>query len=265
MRVISWNVNGIRAATRKGFLPWLESADADIVGVQEVRAEEHQIESQVAKPKSYNTHFKSAKRAGYSGVGIFTKYSFDDVKTSIGEEAFDQEGRVQIAEFGPLVVANIYFPNGNGKDHDNSRIPFKLDFYRCLFEVLEPYKKANRPLLVIGDFNTAHQEIDLARPKENVNTSGFCLVEREELDRWLQSGYVDTFRHFEKSPANYTWWSHRMNSRARNVGWRIDYVLASKAAMPFVKSAFIWPHITGSDHCPVGVELDPDVILKFPI
>ncbi|HXW60322.1 MAG TPA: exodeoxyribonuclease III, partial [Myxococcota bacterium] len=162
--------------------------------------------------------------------------------------------------FGPLVVANIYFPNGNGKDHDNSRIPFKLDFYRRLFEVLEPLRRAQRPMLVMGDFNTAHQEIDLARPKENVNTSGFCLVERQELDRWLNSGYVDTFRHFDKAPEKYSWWSHRAASRARNVGWRIDYVLATHAAMPFLKNAFIWADVHGSDHCPVGVDLDPSIL-----
>lgn len=260
MRIVSWNVNGIRSATKKGFLPWLNASEADIVGVQEVRATESQIDASVAKPLDFHTHFSSAKRPGYSGVGLFSRVAFSDLETSLGVEEFDAEGRVQVAHFGPLVVANIYFPNGNGKDHDNSRIPFKLDFYRRLFDVLEPLRRAGRPIFVIGDFNTAHQEIDLARPKENVNTSGFCAVERQELDRWLSSGYVDSFRHFNKEPARYSWWSNRAASRERNVGWRIDYVLASSSAMGFVKNAFIWSHIQGSDHCPVGVDIDKSIL-----
>lgn len=260
MRVISWNINGIRSATKKGFLSWLNQSEGNILGVQEVRAEEHQIDIEVSKPENWHTHFQSAKRPGYSGVGLFSKIPFSAMETSIGVPEFDHEGRVQIAEFGPLVVANIYFPNGNGKDHDNSRIPFKLEFYRTLFLVLEPFRASGRPLLVMGDFNTAHQEIDLARPKENVNTSGFCAIEREELDRWLSNGYVDTFRHFHKMPAQYTWWSHRAGSRARNVGWRIDYVLASCSAMNYIKDAFIWAHVQGSDHCPVGVLLDEKIL-----
>lgn len=260
MHVISWNINGIRAATKKGFLTWLKSTPSYVLGVQEVRASETQIEEDVARPEGWHTHFSSAKRPGYSGVGLYSKWAFSDMQTSIGVDQFDVEGRVQIAHFGPLVVANVYFPNGNGKDRDNSRIPFKLEFYRTLFEILEPFRAAQRPMLVMGDFNTAHQEIDLARPKENVGTSGFCPEEREELDRWLCSGYVDTFRHFNKMPAQYSWWSHRAASRERNVGWRIDYVLASEAAMPFVKNAFIWSDVHGSDHCPVGIEIDDKIL-----
>lgn len=255
MRIISWNINGIRAATKKGFLDWFHKTKPDILGVQEVRAHLSQIEPEAAKPEGWHTHFSSAQRPGYSGVGLYSRYKLEDVETSLNTESFDIEGRVQMAHLGSLLIANIYFPNGNGKDRDNSRIPYKLDFYKRLFDVLEPYRKAGKELLVMGDFNTAHQEIDLARPKENVKTSGFCPEERAELDRWLNSGYVDTFRHFEKAPNNYTWWSHRSGARERNVGWRIDYVLASENAMRYIKSAFIWPEVSGSDHCPVGVEL----------
>lgn len=256
MRIISWNINGIRAATKKGFLDWFHSTKPDILGIQEVRALCTQIDPLALKPSGWHSHFFSAKRPGYSGVGLYSRVPWEKIDTSLEQEIFDVEGRVQIAYLGDLLLANIYFPNGNGKDRDNSRIPYKLDFYKRLFDVLEPHRKAQRPILVMGDFNTAHQEIDLARPKENSKVSGFCPEERAELDRWLTSGYVDTFRHFEKSAHNYTWWSHRAGSRERNVGWRIDYVLASESAMPYVKSAFIWPFVAGSDHCPVGVDLE---------
>jgi exodeoxyribonuclease-3 len=162
---------------------------------------------------------------------------------------------VQIARFGELTVANVYFPNGSGRDRDNSRIPFKLAFYRRLFDVLEERRASNAPVLVLGDFNTAHEEIDLARPKSNRKTSGFCPEEREELGRWLDAGWHDTFREREPGGGHYTWWSQRFGVRERNVGWRIDYVLASKSANERVKEAFIWPHVMGSDHCPLGVDL----------
>lgn len=259
MRVSSWNINGIRSLARKEQEGWIFDTSNDIVGVQEVRAFEEQIPDS-AKRDGFHTHFVAAKRPGYSGVGIFSRYAIDDVATSLDVQQFDDEGRVQIVRFGKLVVANVYFPNGNGKDYDNSRIPFKLDFYQRLFDVLEEVRAKHDRILVVGDFNTAHTEIDLARPKENVNTSGFCKVERDEVERWLQSGWVDTFRAFNKEPGRYSWWSQRQQARARNVGWRIDYVLASTAAMPYVKNGFIYPEVHGSDHCPVGVDLD-DAIL----
>lgn len=262
MRVSSWNVNGIRALARKEQEGWIFSPDNDIVGVQEVRAFEEQIPDPTREREGFHTHFVAAKRPGYSGVGIFSRYAIDDVSTSLGVSQFDDEGRLQIARFGQLIVANVYFPNGNGKDRDNSRIPFKLDFYQRLFDELQELRAKHDRILVIGDFNTAHQEIDLARPKENVNTSGFCKEERDEVERWLQSGWVDTFRAFNKEPGRYTWWSQRQQARARNVGWRIDYVLASSAAMPFVKDAFIQPQVLGSDHCPVGVDLDAAILAK---
>ena len=157
------------------------------------------------------------------------------------------------------MVANVYFPNGNGKERDNSRVPFKLEFYRALFETLERLRRSGRRVLVMGDFNTAHREIDLARPRENRETSGFLPEERAELDRWLARGWVDTFRRFEPRPERYSWWSQRFGVRARNVGWRIDYVLASPAAMRFVRGAFLQPDVMGSDHCPVGVDVDPEI------
>lgn len=262
MRIVSWNVNGLRACAKKGFGDWLENAGADLVGIQEVRASENQIPEELRQAEGWNTHFVSAERPGYSGVGLFSRLAPDDLETRLGVDEFDAEGRLQIARLGALKVVNCYFPNGNGKNRDNSRIPFKLEFYRALFERLEkPFRDGER-ILVIGDFNTAHQEIDLARPKANEKTSGFRPEEREELDRWIRSGWVDTFRHFHPTGGRYSWWSQRFGVREKNIGWRIDYVLASPGAMPFVKAGDIHHEVLGSDHCPVSVDLEPNVIRR---
>lgn len=262
MRVVSWNVNGLRACASKGFGRWLEGSAAEVVGLQEVRARPEQVPVEVARPPGWHVNLVAAERPGYSGVGLYARREPDDVLASLGEPRFDAEGRLQVARFGRLVVANAYFPNGNGKDRDNSRIPYKLDFYRALFGLVERQRRAGRRVLVMGDFNTAHREIDLARPRENVETSGFRPEEREELDRWLRAGWVDTFRAFEPGPGHYSWWSQRGGARARNVGWRIDYVLCSPSVQPFLRGAFIHPHVQGSDHCPVGVDLDERVLRR---
>ena len=259
MRILSWNVNGLRACEKKGFSTWLEDCGADVVALQEVRALPEQLPDHLQAPAGWHVHYVSAARKGYSGVALFSRQAPDRVETSLGEERFDDEGRLQIASFGRLVIANGYFPNGNGKDRDNSRIPYKLDFYRALYDRLDRLRRGGRRVLVMGDFNTAHQAIDLARPKTNVKTSGFRPEERAELDRWLAGGWVDTFRRFEDGPDHYSWWSQRFGVRERNVGWRIDYVLASKAAMRHVRGATIHPDVMGSDHCPVGVDVDPAI------
>ena len=260
MRIVSWNVNGIRSCETKGFSKWIETIGADVVGVQEVRAKEDQFPSTCPSPPLWHRHVVAGVRPGYSGVALFSRKAPDDVETLLGDERFDCEGRLQIARFGRLAIANVYFPNGNGKERDNSRIPFKLEFYQALFEKLERLRRDGRRVLVMGDFNTAHQEIDLARPKDNVETSGFTKVEREEFDRWIRAGWADTFRRFEQGPGHYTWWSQRFGVRARNVGWRIDYVLACPEALPHVKGAFHHPTTLGSDHCPVGIDLDPTIV-----
>lgn len=256
---MSWNVNGLRAAARQGFLDKLHGARADIFGVQEVRAELESIPEAVRAPRGFSTHFVAAARKGYSGVGLFSKHALDTMQTALGVRRFDVEGRVQIARFGRLVVANVYFPNGNGKERDNSRVPYKLAFYRKLFDELQRFRRAGYRVLVMGDFNTAHREIDLARPKQNAKTSGFLPEERAELDRWIGAGWVDTFRAFDEDGGHYTWWSQRLGVRAKNIGWRIDYVLATPAAMRYVTDAFIRPDLDGSDHCPIGVDLDPAI------
>ncbi len=252
-------MNGLRSAHTKGFLPWLSGARAQVVALQEVRARPEQLPDEVRAPARWKTHFSAAERPGYSGVGLFSRDEPDTVETRLGVPEMDVEGRLQLARFGKLTVANVYFPNGNGKDRDLSRIPFKLAFYRRLFDQLEKPLRDGERLLVVGDFNTAHQDIDLARPRENRETSGFRPEEREELDRWLRAGWVDSFRHFHKGAGHYSWWSQRFGVREKNIGWRIDYVLASPAAMAFVKRAAIHPDVSGSDHCPVSVDLDSTV------
>jgi exodeoxyribonuclease III len=261
MKVLSWNVNGMRSIAGKGFGEWLTREKADIIGIQEVRAKGEQLDP-CLEPigPTWHRSFFSAERPGYSGVGLLSQIKPDRVSTTMKDTNFDAEGRLQIARFGRLTLANVYFPNGSGKERDNSRIPFKLAFYQRLFEMLEPRKRRGEPVLVMGDFNTAHREIDLARPKENLKTSGFTTPEREELDRWIRAGYVDTFRAFEPGPGHYSWWSQRFGVRAKNVGWRIDYVLASPAAAKHLRKAFLQPDVTGSDHCPAGVELDDAIV-----
>jgi exodeoxyribonuclease-3 len=255
-QILCWNVNGLRACAKKGFRDWLDQCGAEIVGIQEVRARREQLPEDIAAPKGWHSHFVAAKRPGYSGVGLYSRRAPDRIRTDLDRARFDEEGRLQLARFGRLVVANVYFPNGNGKDRDNSRVPFKLEFYRALFDRVQRLRRGGYRVMVMGDFNTAHCEIDLARPKENREISGFLPEERAELDRWLEAGWIDSFRHFEKGPGHYSWWSQRFGVRNRNVGWRIDYVLASPAAMRYVADGFIQPGVMGSDHCPVGVEVD---------
>ena len=191
---------------------------------------------------------------------MFARSLPDHVEIGLGDPSFDDEGRLLTARFGKLTIVNGYFPNGNGKARDLSRIPYKLAFYRALHTRLERALKDGERLLVLGDLNTAHEDIDLARPKENRASSGFRPEEREELARWMQAGWVDTFRHFEKGPGHYSWWAQRPGLREKNVGWRIDYVLASPGALPFVRKAEIHHKVKGSDHCPVSVDLDPAVL-----
>lgn len=267
--VWSWNVNGLRAIARAGFLEWLDGTAATFVGVQEVRAERAQLEGhdpRLARPRGWHTGFVAAEKKGYSGVGFYSKVKPDAHAFTLDVPDFDREARYQEVRLGALTIVNAYFPNGNGTPtpegrRTNSRIPFKLDFYRHLFERLAPRVAAGERLLVMGDFNTAHREIDLARPKSNARTSGFTDVERAELGRWLDHGWVDTWRHVHPERAGvYSWWSQRFGVRERNIGWRLDLVLASRGALPFLRDAFIHDHVVGSDHCPVGVRLDRAIL-----
>lgn len=260
MRIASWNVNGLRAITRKGFTDWLAESEADVVGLQETRCLPEQVPEVLRDDAGWHQDYVSAERKGYSGVGVLSRHPFDAVERSLGVGTMDREGRVQIARVGKLKVVNCYFPNGNGKDRDNSRVPFKLRFYRRLYRVLEPAKKAGEPIVVMGDFNTAPEPIDLARPSQNKRTSGFLPEERKELKRWLKSGWVDSFRVFEDGGGHYSWWSQRFGVREKNIGWRIDLALVSPAAAKHLTGASIEKDVRGSDHCPITLELDDAVL-----
>ena len=255
MRILSWNVNGLRACTRKGFRDFLATCDADVLALQEVRAFPDQLDADVRSPPGWQALFAPAERPGYSGVAIYSREAPDRVETSLGQRRFDMEGRFIAAHFGRLAVAGIYFPKGSGRDRDNSRVHYKLDFYRAAFAQVQRLRRRG-PTFVVGDYNTAHAAIDLARPKGNVKNSGFLPEERAELSRWLAAGWVDCFRaRHPQAPGHYTWWQQFGGARERNVGWRIDYVLASPSANRRVQRAFIWPNVRGSDHCPVGVDV----------
>lgn len=255
MRILSWNVNGLRACTRKGFGDFLHTSGADVLALQEVRAFPTQLDPAIHQPAGWHTSFAAAERPGYSGVAIYSRRAPDRIETSLGLPHFDREGRFMVAHFGRLAVASVYFPKGSGRDRDNSRVPYKLAFYRAVFDRLQALRRRG-PVFVSGDFNTAHQAIDLARPKGNLKSSGFLPEERAEFDRWIAAGWIDTFRaQHPGAPGHYTWWRQSGDARANNIGWRIDYVLASPSAFPRVQSAFIWPQVMGSDHCPVGIDI----------
>ena len=256
MRIVSWNVNGLRACAKKGFLDFLATSGADVVGIQELRAFPAQLPPEVRAPTGWHAAFAPAERKGYSGVALFSRQAPDRVETKLGIPEYDVEGRLLIAHFKRLAIVTAYFPKGSGTARDNSRVPYKLGFYAALFERLQTLRRRG-PVFVMGDYNTAHTELDLARPKTNARTSGFLPIEREVLTAWLDAGWQDTFRHAHRGqPGHYTWWRQWGNAREDNVGWRIDYVLASPSAAKRVREAFIWPQVMGSDHCPVGVDVD---------
>lgn len=252
MRIVSWNVNGIRAATQKGLHEKIPLLGADIIGLQEIRAQEAQIMPLVDLFPGYHLYFSTGLRPGYSGVALFSKTKPKEVISDLHEK-FDAEGRFQAAFFDDFCLVNAYFPNGSGKDGDNSRVPYKLEFYDAVKEFLSQY---SMPKIIMGDLNTAHQEIDLARPKDNQKQSGFLPEEREHLTEFMGNDFIDTFRFRNPEGGHYTWWSNRSGAREKNIGWRIDYVLACPTSYKKVKDAFIWPHILGSDHCPVGIDID---------
>lgn len=256
LRIASWNVNGLRACGHKGFGSWLQACGADIVCLQEVRATSDQLPDELRAPVGWHTAFQAAERAGYSGVAVLARQPWDELHSELGVAEFDCEGRLQLARFGRLWVAGVYFPNGNGKERDNSRVPYKLAFCRALQARLQPLADAGEPVVVIGDWNTAPEAIDLARPKDNTKTSGFLPEERAEVARWLALGWVDAFRRVHPTATDaYSWWSQRFGVRAKNIGWRIDLSLVSPAAAAILRGAGISSEVQGSDHCPIWLEL----------
>jgi exodeoxyribonuclease-3 len=253
IRLVSWNVNGFRAVYKKGFMDWLHKESADIVCLQETKAEESQIQKELKDAEGYHWAFASSKaRKGYSGVAIFSKEKPIKVTEGFGKDAFDIEGRTLVAEFPGFTLCNVYFPNGKTGD---VRQQYKMDFYRHFQDFTAALRKQGKSVIVCGDVNTAHKEIDIARPKENSAISGFLPEERAWIDGFLESGFVDSLRLFNQKPAQYTWWDMKSGARARNVGWRIDYFYVSEDLKPKIKNAWIDADVMGSDHCPIGLEL----------
>ena len=252
LTILSWNVNGIRAVERKNGFHWFFEERPAIFCLQETKAHVGQLSPQLTEVDGYQIYFSSAERKGYSGVALYSKIPPRKVNTGIGIARFDAEGRFLIADYGEWVLLNIYFPNGKASAE---RLKYKMDFYDAFLDYVNDLKSAGKKILICGDVNTAHQEIDLARPKENAKVSGFLPEERAWIDLFISHGYVDTFRLFNQSPANYTWWDYKSRARERNVGWRIDYFFVSENFKERIRSAFIRSDIMGSDHCPVGVTL----------
>ena len=251
--IVSWNVNGIRAAEKKGFLPWLQKASPDILCVQETRATVDQLSQAVLKPAGYEVHWVSGEKKGYCGVAIFTKRKPHDVRPGFGVGRFDCEGRVITADYDEFTLMNVYFPNGG---RGEERVKYKLDFYDETLRVCQKMRANNKRLIICGDYNTAHRPIDLERPVENQDVSGFLPVERAWLDKFISHGYVDTFRALNPDKAQaYTWWDQKSRARDRNVGWRIDYHFITEDLRPHLKDAYIRPDVMGSDHCPAGITL----------
>lgn len=255
MKLISWNVNGLRAIAKKGFGDIIQEIQPDILGIQETKIQIDQLLPEHKDLPGYESHFYSAERKGYSGVGVYSKYQPQKIETGFTFGWNETEGRVIMLEFEKFIFFNIYFPNGQ---KDEIRLQFKLDFYDFCLEYFEKIRKdKEKGLVICGDYNTAHHPIDLARPKQNEKTSGFLPIERAWMDRFEEAGYIDTFRMIHPDEVHrYSWWSYRANARANNVGWRIDYFYVSPELKDNVKDAFILDQVIGSDHCPVGIELE---------
>lgn len=249
----SWNVNGLRAAHRKGFLDWFKQESPALLCLQETKAHPDQLVTALKEVPGYNAYFTSAEKKGYSGVALYSIIEPLSVEHGFGIPEFDNEGRIITAEYPDFTLINIYYPNGK---RDKTRLKYKMDFYDAFLDYAEKLKSEGRNLIICGDVNTAHQEIDLARPKPNENTSGFLPEERAWIDKFLAHGYLDTFRMFNQDGENYTWWDQITRARERNVGWRIDYFFVSESLKDNVVSARIHPDVMGSDHCPISLELD---------
>ena len=253
VKLFSWNVNGLRSAYGKGFPDWFSGQKADIVCVQETRARAEQIPEKLKDIPGYQAFFSEPSRKGYSGVGLWSVEKPRSISWDMGVENLDMEGRLILAEYRDFVLLNVYFPNGKAS---TERLKYKLDFYNAFLECIIELKSAGKNVIFCGDVNTAHREIDLARPKENEKISGFLPEERAWIDCLTTNGFIDTFRFRHPEPGQYTWWDLKSRARERNVGWRIDYFFVSDNLKERIKSAFIQPEVFGSDHCPVGLEIN---------
>lgn len=255
IKIVSWNVNGLRAVMKKDFRQKFNDIGADILALQEIKLQEHQRTEEMIDIPGYESYWSySIVKKGYSGVAVYSKIKPEKVNYGIGIEKFDLEGRILELEFKDFILFNIYFPNGQ---KDDERLQYKLDFYTALFEYTDQLKKKGKHIIITGDFNTAHNEIDLKNPKSNKDRSGFLRIERDWLDDIQSRGYLDTFRHLYADTVKYSWWSYRFNARKNNAGWRIDYFWVSENVIDsgWLVDAFIDNDVLGSDHCPVGIKL----------
>ena len=258
MRITTWNINGLRAALDKGIWQWVRQENPDILCIQEIKTRPEQIKAEHHEQfVNYCVYWNPAERPGYSGVATFTNQNPINVDFGLGFDEFDREGRVIRTDHPGFILYNIYFPNGQ---HSQARVGYKLDFYARLLEICDRLHEAGEKVIICGDFNTAHREIDLRNPKENQNTSGFLPEERAWLDIYLSHGFVDIYRMLFPERVEYTWWTYRFNARQRNVGWRLDYFLISEKLIPYVKDVVIYADVPGSDHCPVTITLKSPAI-----
>jgi exodeoxyribonuclease III len=252
-KIISYNVNGIRAAMNKGWIEWLEAVSADIVCLQEVKAEPSQFDVTLLEKIGYKHYWHPAQKKGYSGVAILSKMEPDRVEIGCGIEKYDFEGRVIRADFGDISVISVYMPSGSSGD---LRQAFKMEWLEDFTNYINELKLQRPKLIISGDYNICHKHIDIHNPKSNANTSGFLPEEREWFDRFVQTGFVDSFRHFNAEPHQYSWWSYRAGARGKNLGWRIDYNMVTENLASNLKRSVILPEAIHSDHCPVVLEID---------
>ena len=252
-KIVSYNLNGIRSALNKGLMEWIKAANPDILCVQELKAEPSQLNVTIFEKAGYLHYWFPAQKKGYSGVAIFTKQKPDHIEYGCGIEAYDFEGRVLRADYGDVSVMSVYHPSGSsGEERQAFKMKWLADFQNYINEL----KKQRPKLIICGDYNICHQAIDIHNPKGNAKSSGFLPEEREWIDSFMKSGFTDSFRHFNKEPHHYTWWTFRQGARGKNLGWRIDYNLVSTNLESKMKRAVILPDAVHSDHCPVVLEID---------
>jgi len=253
MKLYSWNVNGIRAGQKKGFLDWLATEQPDVLTVQETKAHPDQLDEVLRNPEGYHSYWVSAEKKGYSGVALYSKIEPNDVKLGLGIEKFDSEGRTIIAEYDDFVLMSTYLPNG-GRDH--KRVPYKMEYKEAFLDYANKLREAGKSVVFVGDINTAHNEIDLARPKQNKKTTGFLREERDWIDKVVEQGYIDIYRDLNPDlEGAYSWWSNRSGAREKNIGWRIDMFFISPDLRDKVETAEIHADVMGSDHCPISLTL----------
>lgn len=253
IKILSWNVNGLRACARKTFQSWMDKEKADILCLQEIKANPDQLDDSLRNIPGYQAVWNPAKKKGYSGVAIYSRQKPISIQRGLGQSIFDVEGRTLILEYPDFFLINAYFPNGQ---RDHKRVPFKMKYCKIFTQICQDLLTSGKELVITGDFNTAHQEIDLRNPKSNQNTTGFLPRERKWVGDFIEMGFVDIFRIQHPEPHQYTWWSYRKGVREKNIGWRIDYFFVSRPLTTKVQNTYHQSHVMGSDHCPIGLEIN---------